>query len=315
MKIILSLYIFKIILVLKQLPGDLFGHTTSLEILPNGYLAHLGANKIIRFLDFQNDFYDISAINKTFIVTGQGSAQLKLLSNNRLASASQDKTLKIWNLKDYKLIQTITLNIDLVDRKYSTVTLSDDLLAGTWIYQSKIEIWNLTNYKLEKEIDFKDKHITSLASLLNRYLIVGLNNNLIHIININDYLLFNQIQLESIPLQLACLPNDDLVAITSNGNIYVLDLINNQIKTNFSTELTNIQSLEVINDKYIAVGQKGYLRIYDLFNQGIVFKIAIYFGHRRNDIFSIKYIKNGNYLVHTQAENVKSITIWKIKKF
>jgi WD40 repeat protein len=234
-----------------------------------------------------------------------------LLSNNRLASASIDKTLKIWNLTNYKLIQTITLNIDLVDRKYSTVTLSDDLLAGTWIYQSKIEIWNLTNYQLEKEIDFKDKHTTSLTSLLNRYLIVGLNNNLIHIININDYLLFNQIQLESIPLQLACLPNDDLVAITSNGNIYVLDLINNQIKTNFSTEITNIQSLEVINDKYIAVGQKGYLRIYDLFNQKLVIKKDI-FTNRFNDVFSIKYIKNGNYLVHTQAENLKNIIIWKI---
>jgi WD40 repeat protein len=190
-------------------------------------------------------------------------------------------------------------------------TLSDDLLAGTWIYQSKIEIWNLTNYKLEKEIDFNDTQVTSITSLINRYLVVGLNNNSINIININDYSLFNQIQLESIPLKLASLPNEDLVAITSNGNIYVLDLINNQIKTNFSTEITNIRSLEVINDKYIAVGQTGYLRIYDLFNQELVIKKEI-FTDRFNNIFSIKYIKNGNYLVHTQAENLKNIIIWKI---
>jgi WD40 repeat protein len=211
------------------------------------------------------------------------------------------------------LIQTITLNIDLVDKKNDGgfVTLSDDLLAGAWFFQPIIQIWNLTNYKLAKEIDFKDKQVTSLASLLNKYLVVGLNNNSINIINIDDYSLFNQIQLESIPLKLAYLPNEDLVAITSNGNIYVFDLINNQIKNNFSTKITNIQSLEVINDKYIAVGEKGYLKIYDLFNQELVIKKEI-FTDEFNDVYSIKYIKNGNYLVHTQAENLKNIIVWKI---
>ena len=212
------------------------------------------------------------------------------------------------------MIQTITLNINLVDIKYGgdLVTLSDDLLAGAWLYQPIIEIWNITNYKLAKEIDFKDKQVTSLASLLNKYLVVGLNNNSINIININNYSLFNQIQLESIPLKLAYLPNEDLVAITSNGNIYVLDLINNQIKTNFSTEITNIQSLEVINDKYIAVGQRGYLGIYDLFNQELVIKKVSTPGSRFDGIDSMKYIKNDNYLVHTTAMNAKNIIIWKI---
>jgi len=199
-----------------------------------------------------------------------------------------------------------------VDQKIDCfATLSDNLLAGAGYNEPIIEIWNLTNYKLEKEIDFNDTQVTSITSLINRYLVVGLNNNSINIININDYSLFNQIQLESIPLRLACLPNEDLVAITSNGNIYVLDLINNQIKTNFSTEITNIQSLEVINDKYIAVGEIVYLTIYNLFNQELVIKKDI-FTNRFNDIFSIKYIKNGNYLVHTQAENLKNIIIWKI---
>ena len=199
-----------------------------------------------------------------------------------------------------------------VDQKIDCfATLSDNLLAGAGYNEPIIEIWNLTNYELVKEIDFKDKLVVSVTSLINRYLVIGLNDNSINIININDYSLINQIQLESIPLQLACLPNEDLVAITSNGNIYVLDLINNQIKTIILTEITNIQSLEVINDKYIAVGQKGYLRIYDLFNQKLVIKKDI-FTNRFNDVFSIKYIKNGNYLVNTQAENLKNIIIWKI---
>jgi WD40 repeat protein len=294
------------------LPGDLIGNTESLEILPNSYLAYLGSNKIIRFLDSQNDFYDISAINKTFIVTGQSRSQLKLLSNNRLASGSIDKTLKIWNITNYKLIQSLNMKLEIFSSDNSFVLLSDDLLAGAGYNESIIEIWNLTNYKLEKEIDFKDKKILSVTSLINRYLVIGLNDNSINIININDYLLFNEIQLESIPLRLACLPNEDLVAITSNGNIYVLDLINNQIKTNFSTEINNIQSLEVINDKYIAVGQKGYLRIYDLFNQELVIKKESTPGNRFDSMDSIKYIKNGNYLVHTTAMNAKNIIIWKI---
>jgi len=198
----------------------------------------------------------------------------------------------------------------------SFVTLSDDLLAGAGYYKPIIEIWNLTNYKLEKEIDFKDKQILSVTSLINRYLVIGLNNNSINIININDYSLFNQIQLESIPLQLACLPNEDLVAITSNGNIYVLDLINNQIKTNFSTEITNIQSLEVINDKYIVVGETGYLKFYNLFNQELVIKKEFFTemngGLIGENIYSIKYIKNGYYLVHTHTKSLKNIYIWKI---
>jgi WD40 repeat protein len=211
------------------------------------------------------------------------------------------------------------MNLYIYSSDNSFVILSDDLLAGAGENQSIIEIWNLTNYKLVKEIDFKDRKIVSLTSLLKKYLVIGFNNNSINIISINYFLLLKYMQvivirifqLESTPLKLAFLPNDDLVAITSNGNIYVLDLINNQIKTNFSTEITNIQSLEVINDKYIAVGQKGYLRIYDLFNQKLVIKKDI-FTNRFNDVFSIKYIKNGNYLVHTQRESLKNIIIWKI---
>jgi WD40 repeat protein len=200
-----------------------------------------------------------------------------------------------------------------VDQKIDCfATLSDNLLAGAGYNEPIIEIWNLTNYELVKEIDFKDKLVVSVTSLINRYLVIGLNDNSINIININDYSLFNQIQLESIPLQLACLPNEDLVAITSNGNIYVLDLINNQIKTNFSTEITNIQSLEVINDKYIAVGQSDYLRIYDLFNQKLVIKKESTSDNPFDGITSIKYIKNGNYLVHTTSMNLKNIIIWKI---
>ena len=194
----------------------------------------------------------------------------------------------------------------------SFVTLSYDLLAGAGYNQPIIEIWNITNYKLVKEIDYQDKQVISLTSLINRYLVIGLNNNSINIININDYSLFNQIQLESLPLRLAYLPNEDLVAITSNGNFYVLDLINNQIKTNFSTEITNIQSLEVINDKYIAVGQRGYLGIYDLFNQELVIKKESTPDSPFGGIDSIKYIKNDNYLVHTTAMNAKNIIIWKI---
>ena len=162
-------------------------------------------------------------------------------------------------------------------------------------------------------MDFQDKQITSLTSILNKYLVVGLNNNSINIIDVNDYSLFNQIQLESIPLRLAYLHNEDLVAITSNGNIYVFDLINNQIKTNFSTEIANIQSLEVINDKYIAVGQKVYLKIYDLFNQKLVIKKESTPDSRFDGIDSMKYIKNDNYLVHTTAMNTKNIIFWKIK--
>jgi WD40 repeat protein len=204
------------------------------------------------------------------------------------------------------------MKLEIFSSDNSFVLLSDDLLAGAGYNKPIIEIWNLTNYELVKEIDFKDKLVVSVTSLINRYLIVGLNNNLIYIININDYLLFNQIQIESIPQRLAFLPNDDLVAITSNGNIYVLDLINNQIKTNFSTEITNIQSLEVINDKYIAVGQRNYLRIYDLFNQELVIKKESTPVNRFDNMDSMKYIKNGNYLVHTTAMNAKNIIIWKI---
>jgi len=209
------------------------------------------------------------------------------------------------------LIQSLTINNDPVKEDGNLAALSDDLLAGAGYNEPIIEIWNLTNYELVKEIDFKDKQIVSVTSLINKYLVIGLTDNSINIININDYSLFNQIQLESLPLRLACLPNDDLIAVTSNGNIYVLDLINNQIKTNFSTEIINIQSLEVINDKYIAVGETGYLRIYDLFNQELVIKKEM-FTDRFNYVYSIKYIKNGNYLVHIRAENVKNIIIWKI---
>jgi WD40 repeat protein len=297
--------------------GDLLGHTTSLEILPNGYLAYLGANKIIRFLDYQNDFYDVSAINKTFIVTKQDNAQLRMLSNNRLASASEDKKIKIWNITDYKHIKTFISNNEIDYLLF----LSDSLLDSAGSYQSIMQIWNLTNYQLVNEKNFKNKVITSMTSLYSKYLAIGFDNSYIHIMNITDYSLINQIELDSYPIQLAFLPNEYLVAITSSAIIYVLDPINNQIIKSFQTDIKiqlynaiHVNSLEVINDKYIAVSEIGYLKIYDLFNQGLVIKKEFFSpdtGHGES-IFSIKYIKNGNYLVHTHSKSLKNIFIYKV---
>jgi WD40 repeat protein len=284
-----------------------------LEVLPNGYLAYVGANKIIRFLNYEKDFYDVSNIDKTFIITGQSRSQLRLLSHNRLASASEDKTLKIWNITSNTLIQSIDINPAIINSEGNFIALSDDLVAGAWYYQSIIQIWNLTDYKLVKEIDFQDKIIMSLTSLLNKYLVVGFTDNYINILNINnDYLLTNEIKLDSTPLELAYLPNKDLIAITSIGNIYVLDLINNQIKRNFSTEINKLESLEVINDKYIAVGHRGYLTIYDLINQELVFKNDFFISNNGEHIYSMKFIKNGNYLVNTHSKGQNNLFVWKI---
>jgi WD40 repeat protein len=283
-------------------------------VLPNGYLAYLGANKIIRFLDYEKDFYDVSNINKIFITTGQSSSKLRLLSQNRLASVSEDNTLKIWNITNNKLIQTLNINSAISRNEGNFITLSDDLVANAWYFQSIVQIWNITNnYELIKEIDFKDKIIISLTSLLNKYLVVGFTDDYINIFDINnDYLLFNEIKLESTPLQSAYLPNEDLIAITSIGNIYVLDLINNQIKRNFSTEINKIESLEVINDKYIAVGHRGYLTVYDLFNQKLVFKNNFFISNYGEHIYSIKYIKDGNFLVNTHSQSLNNLFVWKI---
>jgi hypothetical protein len=68
----------------------------------------------------------------------------------------------------------------------------------------------------------------------------------------------------------------------------------------------------VINDKYIAVGEESYLRIYDLINQELVIKKESTPDNRFDSIDSMKYIKNGNYLVHTTTMNAKNIIIWKI---
>ncbi len=106
--------------------------------------------------------------------THEGSVRaLIMLSNNVLASGSQDKTIRIWDLNTFKLVKTLNGHVDTVS---CLARLShDELVSGS--FDKTIRIWNWSygefiELKGKAEQNHKD-YVSSLITLPNDMIVSG----------------------------------------------------------------------------------------------------------------------------------------------
>lgn len=98
-----------------------------------------------------------------------------------LASASADKTIGIWNLRNNTMIKQLLGHKLAV---YSLAQLSDERLASG-SGDGEIIIWNLTEYKIVSVISRHSNAVVALATL-NSDLLASSSDEKIHIINVNS---------------------------------------------------------------------------------------------------------------------------------
>ena len=156
-----------------------------------------GQNNIIwSLVQIDNNLIASSSYNKIFIWNMTNYTIIKRLKNehtthirsltltlnNLLISASQDDTIKLWNISLSDSIKTLTVNSSV----YCLSLLSDDLLASG-SSNGSIQFWSMKNFTNIKTIYAHNSSVYSLLKLSNGYLVTGSDDKFIKIWNITNF--------------------------------------------------------------------------------------------------------------------------------
>ncbi|CAF0716253.1 unnamed protein product [Brachionus calyciflorus] len=141
--------------------------------------------------------------------------QLIELSNNRLVSCSDDKTVKVWNLLNGTLIH----NLQHPERVESVALLKNGQLA-CGLYNGHIHIWNIDDGTYVRTI-FISKYPTERLKVLNNgYLLGGSSFGYLKIWNPDDGTLKSSFDTNQLILRMEFLSNGKLV--TSSNDDFIV---------------------------------------------------------------------------------------------
>jgi WD40 repeat protein len=113
------------------------------------------------------------------------------LPNKRLASGSNDSTIKIWDLNTFTCIKTLNEHIDWI---VCLKNLPNNRLAsGSEVEDRTIKIWDIDNYECISTLSGHSQSVNCLEYISNNRL-VSSGHNVINIWNLNDNCLINTIE-------------------------------------------------------------------------------------------------------------------------
>jgi WD40 repeat protein len=86
---------------------------------------------------------------------------ITLLANGIILTASQDKTIKFWDIDNFLCIKTLLFDSEM----QSIIPLTNEEIAIAFIYQ--IQIWNASDFKCTNTISFDQYHYHNRLLLLS----------------------------------------------------------------------------------------------------------------------------------------------------
>ena len=204
---------------------------------------------------------------------------LELISNKRLASCSDDKTIKIWNLSDLanRKERISLLEKTLLGHESGVICLqyfnNDILLSGG--SDNLVIVWDLINYDIKYKLSGHSDWVYCLEMLSNNLFASGSFDSTIRIWNIDDIKQDCQIlegHLSNVKY-LKRISENALISGSSDGLIKIWDYKNCIEKTPnlFKHEESNeditfgsIESIRILSKKRLAVGYSdGTILVYD----------------------------------------------------
>ncbi len=172
-----------------------------------------------------------------------------LLKNGYLASASEDKTIKIWNLKNYSLVRTLVGHSAGV---WSLCVLSNDLLASG-SNDKTIKIWDSTNGLLLNTLIGHKLAVRSLALLNNGYLASGSYDKTVKIWNVTTGSnIFTLVGHTNIVYSVIQLKNGYLASSSADTNIIFWNIKNGSLISTLKVHTFVTCLLELKNNQLLS---------------------------------------------------------------
>lgn len=193
---------------------------------------------------------------------------LKLLKDGRLASASYDETIKIWNYQSGQLLKTLGHHTDSVR---GLAVLSNNRLAScSW--DRTVKIWNTTNWDLLKSITFMDQ-IFTLTLLSDENLVIIFyttsGTQIMKILNPNTNQVVRTIQSRNTSVHfnsIELLSDRNLASGMTNGEILIYNPINSEILRTLRGHKDAVWSLLALDNMLFSGSKDGEIRFWDFGN-------------------------------------------------
>ena len=221
--------------------------------------------------------YDINTMKIDAILKGHSNAvaYLTLLDNKKLLSASDDLTMKIWNLyqKKYPCEYTISAHDSQIEK---TIQLSKDRIASC-SSDKTIKIWkDSPPYNLLKTLKGHCGVVTSIIQLKNREYLVsgsGKNEKTLKLWDLEKYECVKTLQKIHCCFANALVEYEkkNVIFVGGHASITIVNSISFQVETIIEHTLSFSSSFAMLGDKYLVFGtDEGYLGYLKMNPVGIV---------------------------------------------
>ena len=114
----------------------------SLQLLSNGLMATGNGYGQLQFWDYTSSSYDVPVKTIQDSTTSNTIFDIALIDSQYLATASTDKTIKIWDYQSYTLVRTLSGHTNTV--RSLKLFSSKYLISGS--YDKSIRVWDLETY-------------------------------------------------------------------------------------------------------------------------------------------------------------------------
>jgi WD40 repeat protein len=168
---------------------------------------------------------------------------------NKLISASNDETIKIWDLQSGECLKT--LNEHSVSRVL--IYKNNKFISGS--YNNKIKMWDLESFKCIETLN-NNSAVFSLLLLSDKILASGLFDGTINIWNLNEKKIVKSIKAHETWIRCLIKSKDSSKLISGSGDskIKIWDSNNFELLKELTGHFSYISCLKMLNDETILSG-------------------------------------------------------------
>jgi WD40 repeat protein len=229
----------------------------------------------------------------------QGDVLSVIISDGKIISGSQDKTIKVWDLNSGKLIYTLSGHNSGI---YSLAVTDNKLLSCS--ADRTIKIWDLNTAELKFTLLGHNSHVYSLAVDKGRFASASIDKT-IKIWDFATKKIIKVINTGEISALSICISNEKLVAGLSDGTIKIWDLSSARLLTSYRENDESITSVCISNGVLITGSKDKTVRIWNLENLDLINTL---YGHK-SPVWTVT-VDTGRIISGSEDKTVK---IWNLE--